>query len=106
MVGAIILTADNYQQIKILNISRHKKSNFFSPNYLINFIYEFNLIIKNMWSNIYKKYRDYYNFIFKIKYILFYNILFMLNIIIIIRSIWIYLIIFILNIIIMGWLIY
>jgi NADH:ubiquinone oxidoreductase subunit 6 (subunit J)/NADH:ubiquinone oxidoreductase subunit 3 (subunit A) len=76
MVGAIILTADNYQQIRILNISRHKKSSILSPNYLINLMFEFNLIIKNVSSNIYFKYRNYNNFIFKIKYILFYNFIY------------------------------
>jgi len=27
MIGAIILTADNYQEIKVINISKTKKSN-------------------------------------------------------------------------------
>jgi hypothetical protein len=48
MVGAIILTADSYQEVKILNISRHKKSDLLSPYYLINIIYGFKLIIKKM----------------------------------------------------------
>jgi hypothetical protein len=48
MVGAIILTGDNYQQVRVLNIPRYKKSSFPSPNYLINMMYEYKLIIKNI----------------------------------------------------------
>ena len=71
MVGAIILTADSYQQVKILNISRYKKSNLLSPYYLINIIYGFKLIIKNMWSKVNYNYINNYNFIWKMKYIYF-----------------------------------
>ena len=35
MVGAIILTADNYQEIKIINISKTKKSNIFALCFII-----------------------------------------------------------------------
>jgi hypothetical protein len=36
MVGAIILTADSYQEIRIINISKNKKSSAFSLCYIIN----------------------------------------------------------------------
>lgn len=48
MVGAIILTGDSYQQVRILNISRHKKSSLFSYYYLTYMIYEFKLILKKI----------------------------------------------------------
>ena len=69
MVGAIILTADSYQEVKILNISRHKKSDLLSPYYLINIIYGFKLIIKKMWSKVNYNFINNYNLIWKMKYI-------------------------------------
>ena len=36
MVGAIILTADNYQEIRVINISKNKKSSIFSLYSIIN----------------------------------------------------------------------
>jgi hypothetical protein len=39
MVGAIILTADSYQEIKVINISKNKKSSIFSFFNLLNKIY-------------------------------------------------------------------
>ena len=36
MVGAIILTTDSYQEIKVINISKNKKSSVFFPYYIIN----------------------------------------------------------------------
>lgn len=52
MVGAIILTGNSYQEVRILNISRYKKSSIFSFNYLINIVYKFKLIIRKIWFNI------------------------------------------------------
>jgi NADH:ubiquinone oxidoreductase subunit 6 (subunit J)/NADH:ubiquinone oxidoreductase subunit 3 (subunit A) len=75
MVGAIILTADNYQQIRILKISRYKNSSFLSFNYLINLMYELKLIIKKLWSFIIYKYRNNSNFILKKKYTFFFNVI-------------------------------
>jgi NADH:ubiquinone oxidoreductase subunit 6 (subunit J)/NADH:ubiquinone oxidoreductase subunit 3 (subunit A) len=69
MVGAIILTADSYQQVRILNISRHKKSNLLSPYYLINVIYGSKLILKKIWFKINYNYLNNYNYFWKMKYI-------------------------------------
>jgi NADH-ubiquinone oxidoreductase chain 6 len=46
MVGAIILTADTYQELRIINIEKQKNSSFFVPIYLINILlfYIFNNI--------------------------------------------------------------
>lgn len=74
MVGAIILTADNYEQIRILKISRHKKSSLLSLNYLISLIYEFKLILKKLWSINNYKYKSNHNLIFKM-YILIFNVI-------------------------------
>jgi len=71
MVGAIILTADSYQEIKILNISRHKKSDLLSPYYLISIIYGSKLIIKKMWSKVNYNFIKNYNIIWKMKHIFF-----------------------------------
>ena len=71
MVGAIILTADSYQEIKILNISRYKKSNLISPYYLVNMIFGSKLIIKKMWSKVNYNFIYNNNLIWKMKYLFF-----------------------------------
>jgi len=77
MVGAIILTGDSYQQVRILNISRHKKSSLFSYYYLIYMIYKFKLILKKMWFFI--KYNYLYNYMHKMICFFFKNVIFIKN---------------------------
>jgi NADH:ubiquinone oxidoreductase subunit 6 (subunit J)/NADH:ubiquinone oxidoreductase subunit 3 (subunit A) len=87
MVGAIILTADNYQEIKIINISKTKKSNIFAlcfiiipwKSYILNYIniqyknikfYFYNLInililhIKSYSFHFFKEINNIYQFIY------------------------------------------
>jgi NADH-ubiquinone oxidoreductase chain 3 len=52
MIGAIILTADNYQEIRVINISKIKKSSIFSLYSLIN-IWKLNLLYyNNIWNKL------------------------------------------------------
>lgn len=75
MVGAIILTGNSYQEIKILNISRHKKSSLLSPCNLINIIYKSKLNLKIIWINVSYGNIINHNLVYKIRYILFNNII-------------------------------
>ena len=52
MVGAIILTADNYQEIKVINIMKNKKSSFFSLYPLIILWERYIRFYKNIWNKI------------------------------------------------------
>jgi NADH:ubiquinone oxidoreductase subunit 6 (subunit J)/NADH:ubiquinone oxidoreductase subunit 3 (subunit A) len=50
MVGAIILTTDSYQEIKVINISKNKNSSVFFPYYIINVWNIFIIYYNNVWN--------------------------------------------------------
>ena len=62
MVGAIILTTDSYQEIKVINISKNKKSSVFFPYYIINVWNWFIIYYYNIWNK--KVFVFYRNFLF------------------------------------------
>ena len=60
MVGAIILTADSYQEIKIINIRRNKNSSIFVPHYLVKLWSWFVFEVKYSLNYKYYIYNKYY----------------------------------------------
>jgi NADH:ubiquinone oxidoreductase subunit 6 (subunit J)/NADH:ubiquinone oxidoreductase subunit 3 (subunit A) len=63
MVGAIILTGDSYQEVKVVSISKNKNNGIFLPYYLKKFCNYFIYIIKIL---LYKLYYNLYFFLYNL----------------------------------------